>query len=169
MTPLPPPWGAGGLTIWRLDVAAYAPCWASGEGAYRYGGRWNSREKRVVYGSLDPATAILEVAVHKGFLVLDTVAHVMTQAALTIGVTPRIVRPDDVPNPHWLVPGWPSAGQQVFGDRLIADHKIVLIPSVVSRHSWNLLIDADYISQVCTSARQESFALDTRLHRPGQT
>jgi 5-methylcytosine-specific restriction endonuclease McrA len=33
---------------------------------------------RAVYCSIDPATAILEVAVHTGFPVLDTVAHVLT-------------------------------------------------------------------------------------------
>src|SRR5690606_37439658 len=72
------PMGGSELVAWRLDLAGFAPAWDSGEGAYRYGGRWNSRGVRAVYCSLDPATAILEVAVHKGFKPLDTVAHALT-------------------------------------------------------------------------------------------
>ncbi|MGO6815746.1 RES family NAD+ phosphorylase [Rhizobium leguminosarum] len=65
-----------------LDQAVHAPTWDSGEGAYRVGGRWNSKGVRAVYRSLDPATAILEVAVHKGFRALDAVAHIMTAAVV---------------------------------------------------------------------------------------
>ena len=57
----------GELRFWRLDQRQHAPTWHSGEGAYRVGGRWNSSGVRAVYTALDPATAILEVAVHKGF------------------------------------------------------------------------------------------------------
>ncbi|MEA2728512.1 MAG: hypothetical protein QOF70_2987, partial [Acetobacteraceae bacterium] len=58
---------------WRLDQQGFAATWDSGEGAYRLGGRWNTKGVRAVYCSVDPATAILEVAVHKGFRALDTV------------------------------------------------------------------------------------------------
>ncbi|TIQ24785.1 MAG: RES domain-containing protein, partial [Mesorhizobium sp.] len=66
MTPLPAALGGSDLVGWCLDQAAFAPTWDSGEGAYRVGGRWNSRGVRAVYCSIDPSTAILEVAVHKG-------------------------------------------------------------------------------------------------------
>lgn len=70
---------------------------------------------RAVYSSLDPATAISEVAVHKGFRALDTVPHTLT--ALTL-VT-RQIYPADV-NPNWLRPRIPSTGQESFGDALLA-------------------------------------------------
>jgi hypothetical protein len=73
MTPLPVALGGSELIAWRLDQAAYAPNWDSGEGAHRVGGRWNSKGVRAVYCSLDPSTAILEFAVHKGSRALDTV------------------------------------------------------------------------------------------------
>ena len=63
---------------------------------------------RAVYCSIDPATAILEVAVHKGFKALDTVAHVLTAMTITASSSVHIV--DSVPNPNWLRPGIPSAG-----------------------------------------------------------
>ena len=132
MTPLPPPLGTGALVAWRLDLELHRRTWDSGEGAFRAGGRWNSRGRRAVYCSLDPATAILEVAVHKGFRALDTVPHVLTSLGIPDPTGVHVVRPADVPNPNWLVPGIPSAGQQSFGDGLLAEHACFLIPSAVS-------------------------------------
>ncbi len=83
MTLLPAPLGGGdGLLAWRLDQRIHATTWDSGEGAFREGGRWNSKGVRAVYCSLDPATAILEVAVHKSFRTLDTVPFVITAARI---------------------------------------------------------------------------------------
>jgi RES domain-containing protein len=67
MNLLPMASGGSGLIAWRLDQSNYAATWDSGEGAYRVGGRWNSKGVRAVYCSIDLAMAILEVAVHKGF------------------------------------------------------------------------------------------------------
>ena len=166
MTPLPPPLGAGELVAWRLDQAIFASAWDSGEGAFRAGGRWNSRGVRAVYASLDPAAAILEVAVHKGFSALDTVAHVLTQATISDLSMVRVVRPEDVPNPNWLRPGIPSAGQQAFGDALLAKHPFVFIPSAVSTHSWNVIFAASGAAGAYMLQSQERFALDPRLHPP---
>jgi RES domain-containing protein len=166
LTPLPAPLGGSELVAWRLDQARFGATWDSGEGAYLVGGRWNSRGLRVVYCSVDPATAILEVAVHTGFKALDTVPHVLT--ALTVIDVRRVhvVDPAEVPNPNWLRPGIPSAGQQVFGDTLLARHAFIVIPSVISTHSWNLIFIGATASSGYALRSQERFALDTRLHPP---
>ena len=164
MIPLPPPLGAGELVAWRLDQVDFAAVWDGGEGAFRAGGRWNSRGVRAVYASLDPSTAILEVAVHKGFRALDTVAHVLTAATILDPSSIRVVRPEDVPNPNWLRPGIPGAGQQAFGDALLARHPFMVIPSAVSSHSWNLSFVASVAAGLYALRLQERFALDTRLH-----
>ena len=166
MTPLPPPLGSGELVFWRLDQAIFAPTWDSGEGSFRAGGRWSSAGQRVVYAAADPATAILEVAVHKGFRVLDTVAHVLTSATLADPSAARVVKAGDVPNPQWLRPGAPSAGQQAFGDDLLRKHPVIIIPSVVSSHSWNIIFTAPAPHSLYGGVDQEPFALDTRLHPP---
>jgi RES domain-containing protein len=166
MIPLPPPLGAGELVAWRLDQAIFAATWDGGEGAFRAGGRWNGRGVRAVYAALDPATAILEVAVHKGFAALDTVAHVLTAATVLDPSATHIVQPEDVPNRNWLGPGIPGAGQQAFGDALLVRHPFVLIPSAVSSHSWNLIFVASVAAGRYALRLQESFALDTRLHPP---
>lgn len=166
MTPLPPPLGRAELVIWRLDEAVYRAGWDGGEGAYIFGGRWSSKGFRAVYCSLDPATAILEVAVHKGFKALDTTPHVLTAATIADLSNVYVVQPASVPNPHWLRPGNPSAGQQAFGDALLARHAFVVIPSAVSTHSWNVLFVAATAAGAYAVRLQEDFALDTRLHPP---
>ena len=164
MIPLPPPLGTGELVAWRLDQVDFAAAWDGGEGAFRAGGRWNSRGVRAVYASLDPSTAILEVAVHKGFRALDTVPHVLTAATILDPSGIRVIQPEDVPNPNWLRPGIPGAGRQAFGDAILARHPFMVIPSAVSSHSWNLIFVASVAAGLYALRLQERFALDTRLH-----
>jgi RES domain-containing protein len=154
------------ITAWRLDQARFAPSWRRGEGAFLYGGRWNSKGVPAVYCSLHASTAILEVAVHKGFRVLDTVPHVLTSIRILEPSDVRIVDPAEVPNANWLRPGLPSAGQQAFGDALLRDHPFVAIPGTVSPASWNLVfLDSAAIGRF-ELLEQAPFALDTRLHPP---
>ena len=164
MTPLPAPLGGRDLVAWRLDQAVHAAAWDSGEGAYRFGGRWNSRGVRVVYCSIDPATAILEVAVHKGFRALDTVPHVLTAVTIAEPERVHVVDPASLPNANWLRPGIPGAGQQEYGDSLLAAHQFIAIPSAVSSHSWNLIFGISRTPGAYALRSQEPFALDTRLH-----
>ena len=167
MTALPAALGRGeDLVVWRLEERTYAATWDSGEGPFLYGGRWNSKGVRAVYCSLDPATAILEVAVHKGFKALDTVPYVITMATIADIGEVHIVESDDVPNPNWLRPGTPSAGQQAFGSDLLRHHRFVAIPSAVSTHSWNLIFDPARARGSYSLHFQEPFALDPRLHPP---
>ena len=73
-----------------------------------------------------------------------------------------MVQPEAVPNRDW--PGIPSAGQQEFGDKLLAGHPLVLIPSVVSTASWNLIfVRSNAVGQYKIRS-QDRFALDPRLH-----
>lgn len=161
--------GASAIHFWRLDAAQHAASWDSGIGAELCGGRWNSKGVKAVYGSADPATAILEVAVHKGFAALDSVPHVLTGALIHDPSTIYRLDEGSVSNPNWLVPGIPSAGQQQFADQLLADHPFVLVPSSVSRHSWNILINPLLAKGLYQVVVQERFGLDTRLNPPPRT
>jgi RES domain-containing protein len=166
MMPLPPPLGGGELVFWRLDQARFAGSWDSGEGAWLAGGRWNSRGRRAVYAALDPATAILEVAVHKTVTALDRVAHVLTRARLTDPAQVHVVTPAQLPEADWLRPGLVVPAQQAYGDGLLSRHPVVLIPSVVSAHSWNVLFDPQRAAGLYGEPVQEPFVLDPRLHAP---
>ena len=166
MNPLPHPLSNGPVVGWRLDELKHAATWDTREGAFKVGGRWNSKGIRAVYASLDPATSIVEVAVHKGFNALDTVPHVLTSFEVIDHRSIHVVVPAAVPNRNWLVPGTPSAGQQNFGDALLAKHLFVAIPSAVSSFSWNLIFDADRADSHYKLLAQTPFALDTRLNSP---
>ena len=152
------------LITWRLETSKHVASWQTAEGAFLFGGRWSSPNRRVLYTSLDPSTAILEVAVHKGLRTLDAVAHTLIQ--IEVAPIKRVFKldPTTVPNAHWLRPGTVSKDQQLFGDALLKAHGLVLIPSVVSPHSWNLLIDVDVGKSQFKLKSSEAFALDPRLN-----
>jgi RES domain-containing protein len=160
------PWEAGPAEIWRLDAQAHAATWDSGKGAEIAGGRWNPIGYPAVYCSSDPATAILEVAVHKGFPALDSIPHVLTEAIILNAAEVHVVTPTDVPNPSWLSPVPPSKAQREFGKALLDAHAFVLIPSAVSRESWNLIFNPARAAAKYGHEKQVRFALDTRLNPP---
>lgn len=165
MTPLPG--HTGPAHFWRLDDKRYAKKWDSGEGARLKGGRWSPAGVPAVYCSLDPATAILELAVHKGFDTLNAVAHVLSAATLAIPWDQvHVVHPKDVPNKLWLYPCALSAAQQGFGRRLLSAHDFIAIPSAVSRRSWNLVFDANRAAGKYALQHQEALDLDPRLNPP---
>jgi RES domain-containing protein len=92
---------------------------------------------------------------------------VITAARIADVAEVHVVKSDAVPNPNWLRPGIPSAGQQAFGDDLLRRHRFVAIPSAVSTHSWNLIFDTLKAAGLYSLDFQEASALDTRLHPPG--
>jgi RES domain-containing protein len=129
-----------------------------------FGGRWSSPSHRVLYTALDPATAILEVGVHKGLATLDAVPHTLLRIDIAEPKKIHVLDSRTVPNPNWLRPGTVSKAQQLFGDALLAQHGLVLLPSVVSTHSWNLLIDVTRAPKAFKLRSLEPFALDPRLN-----
>jgi RES domain-containing protein len=52
------------LTVYRICKTKYARRAFDGEGAFRFGGRWNSRGVRMVYTAGSLALAALEMLVH---------------------------------------------------------------------------------------------------------
>jgi RES domain-containing protein len=167
MTPLPGPLAPGvALVAWRLDAALYASSWDSGVGAERAGGRWNPKGLKAVYCSFDPATTILESAVHRGFDVLDTQAFFLTSIVISDPATLKVVAPAEVPNPAWLHGGIPSAGQQAWGASLLEAHDFVVLPSVVSKPSWNIVFRPDHAHGKYKLRKQDRLVMDTRLNPP---
>lgn len=149
-----------------MDPKTYASTWDSGIGAEKVGGRWNPKGFGVVYASVDPSTAVLEVAVHKGFDSLDRVSHVLTCAEILDPVEVHVVNRAELPNANWLHPGTPGHAQQQFGMELLKKHPFVAIQSAVCQQSWNLLFNPTHASGRYRLVKQSDFALDTRLNPP---
>jgi RES domain-containing protein len=165
MTPLPGPVARGThIVAWRLDADTHAPTWDSGIGAELMGGRWNPKGVKAVYCSFDPATTILESAVHRGFYVLDTKPFMLTSMKIADSGDVSVVWPNDVPNPAWLQAGIPSAGQQDWGAALLHAHPFVAFPSVVSKLSWNIAFRPDRAAGRYETLGQDRLVLDTRLN-----
>jgi RES domain-containing protein len=154
------------IHFWRLDPVEYALTWHLGVGAEKVGGRWNPKGMATVYAALDASTAILEVAVHKNFDALDCKPHCLTQARVLDPSRIYVVQPESIANSNWLVPGTPSRSQQQFGAELLKQYPFVLVPSSVSRHSWNLLMNPPLADGLYELVLQEPFALDGRLNKP---
>ena len=120
-----------------------------------------------VYCALDPAAAILEAAVHKGFKTLNALPHVLSSAELHVPwAHVRVVQPAEVPNRLWLYPCAFSAAQQAFGHELLQSRAFVAIPSAVSRRSWNLIFDAERAAGRFGLHNQEPLDLDPQLDPP---
>lgn len=164
-SPLPAAVEPGAACLaWRIDGEAFAPTWDSGMGAERVGGRWNPRGTKAVYCSLDLSTSILELAVHKGFKVLDSEPHVVSCLEILEPTTMRVVRPEQLSHPAWLSGGIPSSHQQAFGADLLARHGVVILPSAVSQASWSLVFNPDTAAGRYRLVGQERLSIDTRLN-----
>lgn len=160
------PWAPSEFLCWRLDARQYQTIWDSGKGAELAGGRWNPKGFAAVYAAVDPSTAVLEVAVHKGFDVLDRVPHVVSCAEILDPTLIHVVDVQNLPNRNWLRPGTPGRAQQQFGVELLKTHPFVAIPSAVLPLSWNLMFNPNVAAGAYRLDRQIDFELDTRLNPP---
>jgi RES domain-containing protein len=125
---------------WRIVKHSRATQAFSGEGARRYGGRWNRAGSPAVYLADSLALAALELFVHLGR------AHAHLQL-----VTFRVEIPDAVPIDELAVgdlPGnWraepPPAETQDLGSRWLAGDNAALlrVPSAIVPEEHNLMLD----------------------------
>ena len=83
------------MKLWRVTNARFAATAMSGEGAYRYGGRWNSLGFRAVYLAESVALAALEIVAHAGSVAERYVAfEVDVPTRLVVSVPWIDVAPD---------------------------------------------------------------------------
>jgi RES domain-containing protein len=128
------------MRIWRLCRAPYAAEAFSGEGARRFGGRWNSRGVPIVYASTSLALAAIELFVHlePGQAPDDLVS---ISALLPEGEPARSFQTADLPA-AWWTDGAAGAIREL-GDAWIAGRSslALLVPSVPIRAEWNVLVN----------------------------
>jgi len=152
------------LIAWRLVRPAYGDAAAafSGEGARRYGGRWNAPGRRVVYASLHLSLAALETLAHA-----DRRRFERDYVAFEVRVPHPLVlelRDEDLPGDWRDRPV--GAGARAIGDAWLERRASVAltVPSVLVPQERNLLLDPAHPSfaDVHIGAPQR-FRFDERL------
>jgi RES domain-containing protein len=127
------------LKAWRICNKNYAASAFSGEGAYRYAGRWNSAGVRVVYLGATPSISVLEALVHVSSLsALATLENVIIPVefddSLVAGILVLPPDWDDFPAP---------VSTAAIGDQWIASGRslILRVPSAVLSLEDNYLLN----------------------------
>ena len=131
------------MRIWRICRAPYAAEAFSGEGARRFGGRWNSRGMPMVYTSTSLSLAALELFVHlEPGQAPDDLVYM--GATLPEGEPARTLSPERLPGGWWTDEfDLGAPGPRELGDAWIAERSslAMLVPSVPIRAEWNVLIN----------------------------
>src|ERR1700676_5383257 len=126
------------MRCWRICRAPYAADAFSGEGARRFGGRWNSRGVPMVYTSTSLALGAIELFVHlEPNLAPDDLVAI--PATLPEGEPARTILPSDLP-PDWRAD---ETRPRAMGDEWIrsAASLALRVPSVPIPPEWNVLIN----------------------------
>jgi RES domain-containing protein len=154
------------MRVWRLCKAAYAADAFSGEGARRYGGRWNSRGVPMVYASTSLSLAAIELFVH-----LEPAQTprdlVYLSAELPAGESARSLQPADLPPDWWTDDAAAGTGAtRGLGDTWIRGQSslALMVPSVPIRTEWNVLLNPLHprIGELKTDTPQP-FLFDARM------
>jgi RES domain-containing protein len=128
------------MKVWRICRSPYAAEAFSGEGARRFGGRWNSRGVPMVYTSTSLSLAAIELFVHlePGQAPSDLV---YISAEMPDGEPARTLQLAGLPADWWTDDALPSTRE--LGDSWIqsASSLAMLVPSVPIRPEWNVLLN----------------------------
>jgi RES domain-containing protein len=152
------------MQIWRICLARHAAEAFSGQGARRFGGRWNTPGVPMVYASTSLALAAMELFVHlePNLLPDDLVA---IAATLPEGEPALRLQPDSLPADWWTDNFEPL---RTIGDRWISEKTslAMAVPSAAVRMDWNVLVNPLHpaIASVKIEAPQP-FHFDARMFR----
>lgn len=148
----------------RLVKRRHAARAFDGEGARRFGGRWNPPGVAVVYASDSIALAALELLVH-----LDDVAHVSGFVLCAIELPDALIEPLAARRlpAAWRSAPPPDALQAIGSAWAQARRSVVLrVPSAVVPREHNYLLNPLHPDfRKLTPATPEAFELDPRLGR----
>ena len=139
------------MMAWRLCRAPFADL--TGEGARRYGGRWNRPGKPVIYAASSAALAVLEVRVR-----LDLPPELLPDDYVLLTIDLRDLPIEEVIH----MPTDPAA----FGDEWLRERRsaVLQVPSVIVPESANLLFNPAHPDAAGVGIiAQRRFLFDQRL------
>jgi RES domain-containing protein len=149
------------MRLWRLPRERYRAL--DGEGARRYGGRWNSEGIPVVYASSTLSLAALEYLVHVD---IEDVPDDLVALEIEVpeGASREEIQPRDLPD-DWNRPGQHPACVAA-GDRWAraGDALLLDVPSALIPRERNVLINPLHPEAAGVHVRSVApFAFDPRL------
>lgn len=149
--------------VWRLCRRPFARNPLDGEGARRFGGRWNSVGIPAVYTSEHISLAALEMLVHiDPDLAPDD--WVLIEIELPVTAPVRTLSAGSLP-PNWR--SYPApATLQALGDAWLrsADDAALKVPSVIVPEESNVLLNPSHPALARADSRIiRNFVLDIRL------
>jgi RES domain-containing protein len=142
------------VLAWRLCRSPYADL--LGDGARRFGGRWNSPGWPVVYAASNPALAVLEVRVH-----LDLPPDLLPDDYVLVTIDLGDLSVEDLAQM--------PAAPRTFGDTWLQEQRtpVLRVPSAIVPESPNLLLNPAHpeapTARILDTRR---FTFDPRLWRP---
>lgn len=150
--------------VFRICKTKYAGAAFDGEGAFRFGGRWNTRGTRLVYAAESLALAALEMLVH-----FDDDSMLVEYSFVLANIPTDLILPIEkyraLPK-NWSASPASSAVQRIGDDWARERVSAVLeVPTSIIPFEKNYLLNplhADF-SQIEISKPQR-FVFDTRLH-----
>ncbi len=129
------------LRIWRIATGPH-PIW-SGEGARRFGQRWNPPGLPAIYTGTSFALCLVEILVHANRRTPPSAARYV-EATLPPDISRETFNPPD--HPGWNNPHDPTIAQ-AFGQNWLRERRsaLLLVPSVVTAGlDTNAVINPDH-------------------------
>lgn len=150
------------VSAWRIVKRKLAKDAFSGEGARRFGGRWNSPGVPMVYAAQSQSLAALEILVHlESPRLLDR--YVVIEVRMDPGLITRV---DESKLPRDWQAEPPLPGLQAIGDGWVASHAspVLEVPSsIIPAESIFLLNPLHRDFQNLAIGKPAPFRLDPRL------
>lgn len=151
------------MKVWRLTTSAYAD--PTGEGAKKFGGRWNPPGLAVVYTSESPSLAAMEALVHADSdLLPDNL--VLFSADIPDDLALHTIPAGNLPK-NWRTTPASSTLQNLGAEWVMKGSEVGLrVPSAVTPQEWNVLLNPvhpDFHKITWTS--EGPFEWDRRLQR----
>lgn len=152
------------VRVYRLHRAIHDP--RSGQGAERFGGRWNHPGVAIVYTAEARSLAVLECVVHMSELPDD---YMITVITLPAGIALQMLPPSDLPA------GWDAAvttaATRDLGVKWAIEcgEAILRVPSVVIAEEHNYLLNPSHPEfQKIEFSMPVPFRFDSRLRPPAR-
>jgi RES domain-containing protein len=129
-------------SAWRIVRAGRANTAFTGEGPWRYGGRWNSPGVHVVYVSEHQSTAAFEVFANRVPFILDE-KYKAFRLEWPDGLTE--IFPAKKLLSNWRVTPPPAETMEI-GDRWVRERRsaVLALPSAISPADTNFLLNSEH-------------------------